>query len=203
VSEPLDVWPAADPRLVISMADARAALNIADTDTSHDDEIRLYVAAATEVIEDLTGPVLSASVVETHSGEARTGLSLFKRATAITTVTEDGTSLSVGTDCVFDSVANVLWRGAYAGASEWSELTPSNVVVTYTVGAAIVPPNVVLAARELVRHLYAVGQQPWRAPYGGGLDDIPMATTPSGYAVPKRVLDLLRPSAANRMPGFA
>lgn len=200
-SDHADVWPA-DPRLVISLADARAALNLASSNTTSDDEVRLYIAAAAEIIEDIAGPVLSASVTETHSGSGKFGLPLWKRAAAVTGVTEDGDTLAA-TDYAYDEVAGVLWRGSQPGAGFWSDTSPGNVVVTMTVGASAVPPNVVLAARELVRHLYAIGQQPWRAPYGGGLEDVATITTPSGYAVPARVVDLLKPQAANRMPGFA
>jgi hypothetical protein len=195
-----DVWPA-DPRLIISLGDARAALNLASSAVTSDDEIRLYIAAATEVVESIAGPQLAASHTETHTGGGY-ALGLFHKATAITAVTEDGTALTSG-DYSLDTNSGLLWRGTYPGAATWSADTTAGISVTYTVGASAIAPNVILAARELVRHLYAIGQQPWRQPYGGGIEDALMSTTPSGYAVPNRVLDLLKPSMAGRLPGFA
>lgn len=196
-----DVWPV-DPRLIISLADARASLNLASSATTSDDEIRLYVAACTPIVEDIVGPVLSATVTaEKHSGGGYC-IGLYHKATAITSVTEDGTAVA-STGYSLDPNTGLLWRGTYPGAAVWSAATTAGISVTYTVGSGVVAPNVVLAARELVRHLYAIGQQPWRAPYGGGLDDLSMVTTPSGYAVPARVVELLKPSMAGRLPGFA
>lgn len=195
-----DVW-AADPRYIISLADARAALNLASSATTSDDEILLYIAAATEVVESIAGPQLAASHTETHTGGGY-ALGLFHKAAAITAVTEDGTALTSG-DYSLDANSGLLWRGTYPGAGTWSADTTAGISVTYTVGSSAVAPNVILAARELVRHLYAIGQQPWRQPYGGGIEDAMMTTTPSGYAVPNRVLDLLKPSMAGRLPGFA
>lgn len=202
-SEVADVWPA-DPRLIISLADARAALNIADAKIANDDELRLYIAAATWVVEDVAGPVLAATVTETHSGRGRRGILLRQAAASVTAVTEDGTELVAGADYVADLEAGIVFRGARRGAAVWSDDAPGNVVVSMTVGAAVVPANVVLAARELVRHLYAVGQQPWRAPYGGGLDDVQAPViSGSGFAVPRRVVDLLGPARGSKVPGFA
>lgn len=191
---------AADPRYIISIEDARAALNLATSDRTPDEEIRLYVQAATEIVEDLVGPVLTASVTEKHTGGGY-ALGLFRKATAITSVTEDGTALTSG-DYSLDPNSGLLWRGTYPGAGTWSADTTAGITVVYTVGAAVVPPSVILAGRELVRHLYAVGQQPWRQPYGGGIEDA-MLTTPSGYAVPNRVVQLLKPHMSGRVPGFA
>jgi len=191
----------ADPRLIVSLADARDALNIASSATESDDEIRVYIRAATEVIEDLVGPVLEASITEKHTGGGW-AIGLHRRAEAITSVTEDGTALSAS-DYSLDAASSILWRGTYPGAARWAAATTTGITVVYTVGRSTVDPNVRLAARELIRHLYAVGQQPWRQPYGGGLDDVSMTVTPTGHAVPHRVVQLLGPSMARRMPGIA
>ena len=198
--EPLDVWPA-DPRLIISLADARAALNIPASQTVNDDEVRAYIAAATEVIEDVVGPVLVATRVETLDGRGRSGLPLGARPTSVTTVTEDGTTLPATGYCV--DGAGILWRGSSPGAGVWSSLTPQNVVATYEVGAAVIPPNIILAARELVGFQYRQQQTP--RPNMGALADpgTVYGFGQAGYAVPNRVLELLSPQRANRMPGIA
>lgn len=192
-----DVWPS-DPRLIIGLADARAALNIPATITVNDDELRLHIAAATPVLEDIVGPVLMGSRVEIWSGVGKMGLALGAIPTAITTVVEDSVTLAASAYC-FDE-DGVLWRGSAPRAGYWSSASPRNVVVTYTVGAAQIPPNLVAAAREEVRFLYQrqQGQRPTFNVAEGG-----MAFTPSGFAVPRFVLELCKPSKAGRMPGFA
>jgi hypothetical protein len=179
------VWPV-DPRLIISLADARAALNLPTGTRVNDDELLLYVAATTPVIEDITGPILGATRVETYDGSRAAGAALLLHAypTAITTVVEDGTTLAATAYKV--GQGGVLWRVG----RDWSTLSPGNVVVTYTVGSGVVPPNVILAAREEVRHLYQVGQVAAR-PALGTAQAPGMAYTPTGFAVPHRVVELL------------
>jgi hypothetical protein len=190
-----DVWPT-NPRYIISLADARASLNQPATARSSDDEIGLYIAAATEVIEDKVGAVLVATKVETRSGSGRTCIALNEYPTAITSVTENGITLAP-TGYTFDEVG-LLWRGAAPGAGRWSANAPRNVVITYTVGSGIVPPGIVKAARELVKHQYSVTQLAARPSFDDG-NDPGYAPSSSWFAV----LDALAPHAAGRVPGFA
>lgn len=189
-----DAWPA-DPRFIISLADARAALNLPTTATTNDDEIRLYIASATEVIEDIIGPVLSATKVETVSGRWRQCIPLCAYPTAITSVVEDAVTLAASSYSFDES--GILWRGAYPGAGCWSGATPRNVAVTYTVGAGIIPPGVIKAARELVKHQYSVSQQAVRPQFDDGG---PSYAEPSGWFA---VLDSLKPHVGGKVPGFA
>jgi hypothetical protein len=62
-----------------------------------------------------------------------------------------------------------------------------------------VPQNVRLATRELVRHHWQIGKQGQR-PGGGGAPSAE-AWTPSGFAVPRRVIELCGGNA--RIDGFA
>lgn len=191
-----DVWPV-DPRFIISLADARAALNVPAGTRVNDDELRLYIAAATPVIEDICGPVLAATVVESRDGNGRSGISLYQLAATVTGVVENGVTLTAA-DYYLDE-AGILWRGSSRGSGSWSNT--GRVVVTYTVGASTVDPNVILAAREEVRFLWQVGQQGQRPAFNGG--DTTTGYTPTGYAVPNRVLELLAASRSNKAPGFA
>ena len=197
-SDVADVLPA-DPRYIISLDDARGQLNMAASSRSNDDELRGVLAACTAIVEHLVGAVLPATVVESRDGSGRSSIALHEYPAAITTVVENGTTLAA-TDYYLDS-AGILWRGSQPGAGAWS--ASGRTVVTYTAGASTIPPNVLLAARELVRHLYQQGQQSYRPPaYSAWFDDAG-TTMALGYAVPNRVVELLRPSMANRVPGFA
>lgn len=195
-TEVADVWPA-DPRLIISLADARSALNIPATQRVNDDELRQYVAQATVVVEHLAGPQLAATRVETHDG-GRSAICLHEFPTAVTSVVESGTTLA-STDYCWTS-AGILWRSAYPGGGSWA-FGARNVVVTYSVGGAILSPAVIGASRELVRHWWTQSQQPTRGAYSPPADDY-TSTMVAGYAVPNSVVDKLA-AVDNRTPGIA
>lgn len=193
-SDVVDVWPS-DPRLIISLADAKAALNVPAGTRVNDDELRLYIAATTPVIEDIVGSVLTGTKSETFDGGVRAIL-LAEVPSAITSVTVDGVATS-------QYVANLSSGIIFSGSSS----TPwmfnqgiQNVTVTYTVGQQQIPPNVILAAREEVRFLYQIGQQGGRPSLGGTPTD--MSWTPSGFAVPQRVIELCNASVNRSLPNF-
>jgi hypothetical protein len=95
----------------------------------------------------------------------------------------------------------MLWKGSRPGSAQWSDTAPRNVVITYTVGDAVVPANVVKAAANLIRHWWDSGLQ--QSYYVAGEPDMATTTSIAGYAVPNFVVDLLKPNMANRVPGFA
>ncbi len=191
-----DVWPA-DPRMIIGLDTARAALNVPASTRVNDDELRSYLVAATIVCESLIGPILSASVVEKHDG-GRSGINLWVDPASITSVVEDGVTLAASGYCLGNGA--ILWRGAYPGAGTW---TPGarNVVVTMAVGSAVIGENVRLGAAHLVAHWWRQTQQSGRPMLGMSAPDVP-STMVAGYAVPNLVVDLLKPSD-RRLPGMA
>lgn len=197
-SDVVDVWPA-DPRLILSLADAKAALNVPAGTRVNDDELRLYIAATTAVIEDIVGSVLTTPKTETFDG-GTCSVPLSQRATAITSVVVGGTTLTAGTQYVANLVSGLVYAGSTSSSSTFTS-GAQNVVVTYTTGSSSIDPNVILAAREEVRFLYQIGQQGGRPSLGGAPTDL--SWTPSGFAVPQRVIELCAASAARRMPGFA
>lgn len=178
-----DVWPA-DPRFIISLADARAALNLPPGAVADDDELRLYIAATTAVIEDIAGPVLGRTHTEVHDGGSADALFLRAYPSEITSVTENGVTLT-GAEHYQLGGGGVLWRTNRG----WSGNSRGNVVITYTMGGdGVIAPNVILAAREQLRHMWQVGQVAARPALGG---DVAPGYTPTGYAVPNRVVQLL------------
>lgn len=197
-SDVADVWPA-DPRLIISLADAKAALNVPAGTRVNDDELRLYIAATTEVIEDIVGSVLAVTATETFDG-GNSAVLLSQRASAITSVTVSGTAQTAGTQYVANLTSGIVYAGS---STTYGTFTAGrqNVVVAYTTGSSSIDPNVILAAREEVRFLYQIGQQGGRPSLGGAPQDL--SWTPSGFAVPQRVIELCQASVARRMPGLA
>ncbi len=190
----VDVWPL-NPRLIVPLADARAALNIPSTVTTNDDEITLYIAAATDYIENLTGPLLSVTGKTWTADGGRSSVMLPEQAASITSVTVDGTAT---TDYTADLRAGILWSGTGSSAGSTTfDTGKANVVVTYTVGGTTVPPAAVLAARELVRYWYATSQQGGRPSFNGtdvGSDPV--------FFPSRKVAEILAP-IMNTMPGLA
>ena len=179
-----DVWPA-DPRMIISLDDARAALNMpANTAQSTLDDLRLDIVASTPVIEDLVGPVVMTTKTQTVQ-KGWSYAALYDRAASLVSVVNADASTVPASSYTFNQPAGLL-----------TFFTPTSqvVTITYTAGGAVIPQNVRKAVIELVRHLWQVRQRP-QAPTPGE------AYTPSGYAVPKRVIELCRPSA--KIGGFA
>jgi len=202
----VDVWPT-DPRLVIGLDDARANINIPTLETSSDDELRLFIASATEMLEDLAEgldlAVLPKILTEDHRPRTET-LCLFHTPASVTSVTEYvGTTATVVTQAANPGVAgetytidgSLLIRRTNGYRTPWQ----GEVRVVYTWGSAIISPRVIHAARELVSHLWTIGQRGNRPSFGG--EDYTM--TPSGYAVPNRVVQILDPTGQGRVSGIA
>jgi hypothetical protein len=164
---------------LIDVAEARQQLNI--TTEVHDTELMTYVSATTEVIERHIGPVLPRDVVEVHpSGSV---LVLYQppvlSLTSLEAVLTGGPSYAVA-DLDVDPATGIVRRldgGGFTGPLR----------VTYRAGRDEVPPNVGLAARIIVQHL-------WRTQRGtagvrvGGMEEAPMV---AGYDVPPAALRLL------------
>lgn len=185
----LDVWPE-DPRFIISVDDAAVGLNAkGKASADYLDDLRLYVAAATPVIEDIVGPVVPTAETETIDG-GRTAIVLPKVPESIISVTVNGEPVE-NYYCQY----GILYCGTrgYPTAFGWGEVT-----ITYRVGKAVIPPNIRLATRELVRHWVQIGKHAvgGSRPDPGDGDEF----TPSGFAVPRRVIELCTPH--ERMGAF-
>lgn len=180
----VDVWPT-NPRMIISLDDARAALSLpGNTSQSTLEELRLHVCAATPVIEDIVGPVLVRTLTQTVQ-KGWNYAALYEKAGALVSVVNADSTVVPESTYTFNAASGLL---------TFDTPTSQVVTVTYTSGAAVIPQNVRLAALELVRHLWQVRQRP-QGPTP------PEAYTPSGFAVPKRVIELCKPSA--KLGGFA
>ena len=185
-----DAFPA-NPRFLISLTDLREALNLAATNTTHDAELRLYLAAATCVIETLDRPYLQETRTHTFDGGSA---SLVLPEAPIASVVSISNTPQSGTP---ETVPADSWRAnTYSGiVTSTGRFPPGlrNITVTYTVGEAQIPANVILAARELCRHWWQRSQQSPRPAFGGGAGDGDTVYI-ANYAVPNFVIGLLQPS---------
>lgn len=190
----LDVWPT-DPRFLISLEEAVAGLKFApNADPAKSMDLRLYVAAVTPVIEDITGPMIAATktLITWGGGSA---VVLPHLPNQILGITADGVPVVA---YVPDLVSGIVYAGTRTAVTSFPS---GELVITYKTGAAEIPPNVRLAARELVRFWWQGGMQ---GVGGGGVrGSAPEgdAFTPSGFAVPRRVIELCTPH--QQVGGFA
>lgn len=178
---------------LITLAEARASLGWAATDTSRDADLEDYIEAATPVIENITGPILQRNEVYTFDGGVEK-LVLPVRFSAVVSITNNGAAV---TNFTADEAAGIITAGSTTSPDVF-DYGVQNIVVTVTVGAATVEPHVKLAARELVRFWWQQGQQANTPAFGGAPESMPL---PMGFAVPRRVMELLEPSP--RVAGFA
>lgn len=156
-----DVWAAASAAQVVTLEQVRSALNLGD-DTSHDEELRLYIAAITEHIEAQVGTLPSAEYTETVAvGRDGTLLTRHWPILAVDSV-EDGYGTSYTTGFTIGNGAFSFEHDSL-GAGVWT--------VTYTAGFAAIPADLKLAALEDIRGLYQPGQIGAPAAFGAfGID---------------------------------
>lgn len=181
-----DVWPS-DPKFIISVDDARQACNLPpNTDPAKVEELRLFIAAATPVIEDIVGPVTVRTETQVIPRGWSYGALYHPVASIVSVQYADLTTVPVDT-----YVSDIR-----AGLLTFNRPVTQAVTVTYTSGSAIVPHNVRFATRVLIKHWWEVEKQDLR-----NRSNPDQAWTPTGFAVPRRVLELCR--ASSRRGGFA
>lgn len=183
---------------LITVDDARLAANIPVTDTSHDEQLAALIPVATDLCENLAGPIMVAERTWTVDG-GKTFVLLPSAASAIVSVTETGNVLTPAVDYTANLVAGIVYRGTIA--SPFVFLSGfQNVTVTYEVGYAADEDAVLsrhkAAARIVLAQLYQADLQGFRTAYQNGA-----AGVPAGFAMPARAADLLR--VAPNLPGFA
>lgn len=170
---------------ILTLAEAKAQLNI--TGTADDAELQTYLDAVEAVVDQICGPVINRTVTETVRGWESVALSSppVVALTSLVSIYTSGPSFDVAGLHV-DGPSGIVRRkdlGLFYGG-------PFTAV--YTAGrGATAPPNINLAARIIVQHL-------WRTQRGGMApsvlgDDGTSQLAGVGFAVPNRALELLRP----------
>lgn len=200
------------PRYIISMASAKQQLNISDTNS--DDELRIYLEAATDVVERLRNEavVQRTFVDEIYLPEYFRGIgqvansampygidtarfrvavshtpavSLTSVVRADNTMSWDVTNLHLDPDGIID----VMFGPTLVG----------HIVVTYVAGRTVIRATDQLASSIIVNHLWQTQRGTRGAPrVGGGVSDTTMVPG-VGFAVPNRAIELL----GGGLPGFA
>lgn len=178
------------PRIV-SLAQVKKQLNI--TGTADDDELSDYVDAATDVVEDITGPMTLQTFTQTIHADGATFTLPNLPVVAITAIVSAqagyGWTIPLISDLTVEPWTGRVYRSVI-GSAFWGPLK-----VTYTAGRGTVPAAVNVAARIIVAHL-------WRTQHNvtsgrPGFDDQPQPGM--AYAIPSRAVELLEPF---RQPPF-
>jgi len=187
-------WPA-----FVGLAEVKRHLNIPDTTTTHDEELRGFILSCSEVVESIVGTVARREVTEMYSGLRRVSIPLRRSpVVSVTSVRETGVTLTEGTDYVV-SDAGVLSRlsgGTYPRS--WRSGI-ANIEVTYVAGRESVPWSIIDATKELIRIN-------WRPQAGGNYsvfsggrpDDFGQLNFGGdirlGFFIPNTVMQRLQPS---------
>ena len=172
---------------LISLAEARAHLNLPAGEHLEDEELRGFITAATAAVERHLGQVVARRTI-TEQYDTVATRKLFLRHAPVLSVTSvasaDGQITWDPDELLLDAEAGVL--DANGGTVFYGPLR-----VTYVAGWRIVPPHVVLAAQIIVAHLWqtqrvgSLGQAP------GFAGDGTVESVSTGFALPYRALELL------------
>lgn len=197
-SDVFDVRPST-PDFLLSLAEAKAQLNISPSVTTDDEELRAYIEGTTSVVESHLNKIL----VRRSVSEDITVKSCYVDRLALRHLPVISlTSLAAVYPSFYGSYTyDVSTLRVDATTGLVSGLTvpvgfSGNLRVVYTAGYAVIPSNYTLAAKMILQDNWNTQRQPGIGPPGlfGGSDII---TTPSGmsFTIPPRAVALLGPRA--------
>lgn len=189
---------------IVSLDEVKAHLNIPTATTTHDEEIRRFIDAGSDLAENYVGCVLGrrSFVNEKYSGNVDIIRLNNPRALSITSVYENGVLLDPAA-YVLDPTGQRLTRvttGSLSGPNYFGIWAPGaqNIVVSYVSGFVNPPASAKQGVLEIIRHLWQTQRGPTsvvgRNQSG---DDFTQGTT---YSLPRRAIELLDPVS---LPGLA
>lgn len=189
---------------IVSLDEVKSHLNIAQTTTNNDEEIRRFIDAATDLCEQYVGCVLGRQTFISEKYDGNTDIIRLRnpRAMSITSVYENG-NLVDPTGYVLDPTGQRIQRLSYStlmGPNYYGVWAPGaqNIVISYVSGFINPPPSAKQGVLEQVRHLWQT-QRGSTSVMGRGQngDEYTAGTT---YSMPRRVMELLDPVS---LPGIA
>lgn len=173
----------------LTLADAKTYLNISAA--TYDVELQTFIDAAEAAIAQRVGPLTTTSVTKRVPGWGWALHLPIYPAVSLTSVTPvAGSALTLGDLHLEPDIGNVSYNGG-------SFFSSSAYDVVYTVGRSPVPVDLLMAVKELLRHLWTT-QRGVSRPGPGPAADPP---SPSGFLMPYRVLELIAPYQL--LPGLA
>lgn len=167
---------------LVSLGEAKAHLNIADSTTTYDDELTRFIDVVTELCEAYTGTALYArSVTETHDGGDTVLVLRRPPVVSVTSVTVSGSTVS-SDSYVVDTVSGLVRSLTGSIGSQ-----PQDTTVVYRAGRSPVPARARHAALEALRHLWATQRGAMARSTLNGDEYV----AGMGWSLPRRVMELL------------
>jgi hypothetical protein len=188
----------------VSLSEVKTHLNISSTDTSLDEELRLFMDAATDLAEGYLGIIIGQ---RTYTSELYDGGNEFLRirnpkVLSIASVYENDQLLN-SAQYVVDPTGQRLYRigsGTLYATNSYGYWTAgmNNVKVTYTAGFTNPPAAIRQGLLEIIRHLWQTqrGAMNVMGRNQTGDEFYPAST----YSLPRRAMELLDPAS---LPGLA
>ena len=189
---------------IVSLDEVKSHLNIPAETTTHDEELRRFIDAASDLAENYVGCVLGRKSFANEKYSGNTDIIRLRnpRAISITSVYENGVLLDP-LAYVLDYTGQRLTRvttGAISGPNYFGVWAPGaeNIVISYVAGFTNPPPSAKQGVLEIIRHLWQTQRGPssviGRNQSG---DEFYSSAT---YSLPRRAMELLDPVS---LPGLA
>lgn len=179
----------ADPAAIMSLTDAKRAVNFDLTDTSNDEELRGLIEAVTVAVENYRNEkIVRRTMVDHVSGRlAATRRRLTLAHSPVISVTSVFRPYDAFT---WDPADVVLVDPEIGEIVTYGTSFYGDLVITYVVGYPVIPANYVEGAKHILKHLWEIQQTPGlgTSPFTG---DISPAIAGMGYAIPNRAAQLL------------
>lgn len=182
---------AATPAYIVSLADAKAHLNLPAASTTNDEELRGFIEACTEVVEELAHEVIvRRTIVERRVLHGARRFALHSVPVISLTSLVDVNGFLTWTAGNFDvdpetGIVSALWSsGVYPVAGL--------VQLTYVAGYQVIPASYTRAALMVLRHLWESQRSSLgggqRTRLGGAVEDTVMV---AGWSVPRGAAELI------------
>lgn len=197
---------------LVSLPDLKEELQLSASNAKFDAKLRRWLKSATNVIENVTGPIRLHTEVDIFDGGVDYVVLNNRWVSSIVSVVETWVTvnytlteqpLGVSTDAfgyTWDRDTNTIVRRGAGGVVQMFQPGWRSVQVTYNGGLAVLPDDIQLAASELIKHWYRKSLPSQMSAYGGGGAAEDAYNMPGNYMVPNAVMELLEPW--RRAPGI-
>lgn len=180
---------------VLTLSDAKTHLNIASS--TQDGELVRFIEAAEAAIAQRVGPLAATAVTERVEGCTYTLAVTTLPVISLTSVTPVGGSALTLADLWLSPAGLVR----YPASNVW--FGSLHYDVAYSAGRATCPDDLLLAVKELVRHLWDTQRGGARRPGSPQSDSLSNTLPGAAYAFPIRVSELIAPHELSSVGGFA
>lgn len=180
---------------IVTLAVAKAQLNILPDDTSNDVELQGYVDAATAAVEKQLGRIVEPRTITEAYDFGNGTTSFLLRAVPVISLTS---IVSLDGSQTWTVAAPVMYVDGASGSVTVLSGPPlvGQALVTIQAGMQSIGANVRLAATIIIEHLWETQRGQMGVQLGG---DGETYVSGRGYAIPRRAIELL----GDPLPGVA